>query len=104
MHMAAADPLDLWVATDDLGKIVAAAEAHAIHGCDPGPERRVVHQDQCRPIGCCRQRIVDPLQPVAAQFSTGFTRYEGVKPDNAQWEFVGDVVQKSPDGEDNHHR
>jgi len=81
MYMAAADPLDPRVVTDDLGKIGAAAEAHVVHGCDPGPKRRVVHQDQCRPIGCCRQRIVDPLQPVAEQFSTGFTRYKGIKPD-----------------------
>ena len=98
MHMAAADPLDLWVAPDNLGKIGAAAEAHAVHGCDPGPERRVVHQDQCRPIGCSLQRIVDPPQPVAAQFSTGFTRYEGVKPDHAQRVFFDDVIEKSFSG------
>jgi hypothetical protein len=42
--------------------------------------------------GWCRQRIVDPLQPVAAQFSTGFTRYEGVKPDNAQRVFVDEIL------------
>ena len=46
MYMAAADPLDLGVVADDLGKIGAAAETHVVHGCDPGPERRVVHQGQ----------------------------------------------------------
>ena len=67
VQMAAQHALDLRVAGDDLRECAGVIEPALVHALDAGQERRMMHHQERQPVRRCRQRAVEPGEPVSAQ-------------------------------------
>ena len=62
VQMTAKDALDLRVLPDDVLESFGILEADVIHMADKGLERRVVHEDDRRPVGSFVQLLLQPRE------------------------------------------
>ena len=96
VDMAADHPLDLRVARDHRGELVAVAQHRVVHVADAGAERRVVQRDQgrlARPLG---EALVEPGELLRAERAVGAALDQGVERDQPDREIVDRVADAAP--------
>ena len=67
VQMPAQDAFDLRMARDDFAQGDCVGQPEPVHEINPGCERRVVHQQESRPLVRRDQRCFEPAEALAAQ-------------------------------------
>lgn len=94
MHVAAGNARDLGMALDNIFHLPGIDEAMLVHEADATGEGRVMHEDQGRAFGRCRQGVLEPLQALGAHLPAVMAVAFGVQSDQPQGVIFQHVVQE----------
>ena len=93
VDMAAQHALDLRVARDHRGQLLAVAQHRLVHVADPGLERRVVEGDQRRLLRPLLEPRLEPGELLRAEHAVGPALDQAVERDDPDREVVDGVAQ-----------
>ena len=82
--MAAEDALDPRVLLHDGAQRGGVAAVDGVHVLDPADNRRVVHHDERRALGCRGELALEPGQALRAQLAVGLAGHQRVECQDAQ--------------------
>ena len=96
VDVAADHPLDLRVACDHQGEIIAVAQHRMVHVADAGVERRVMQGDQGRLLRPLGETLVEPGELVRPERAIGAALDQGVERHQADRKVVDRVADAAP--------
>ena len=80
---------------EEFSERLPAGQPDAVHVAYAGIERRVMHEQQRRRIGCGAQGIIEPGQPFRAHRAAALSGHQRIETDEAQIAVVDSEVEKT---------
>jgi hypothetical protein len=95
MDMAAHQALDVGVTAHQFRQAhVALAQSRVVERGDAAVERRMVHEEDGRPVAFAEPRF-EPVEPFAAELAVRLARHQGIERDQAHRQVFDRVLQKA---------